>query len=95
MLVPSISCSYYPSRDFSATWQLPNLDDTCLSEESLYTDDGSESDDEDNGSGSESEDPTFILDESENINAARTLVSGVKYSDALIHLLSKLYKITY
>ena len=51
--------------DFPVLYPLANLNETCLSEESLYTDDSSDSNEGETGSGSESEDPTFVLDTSQ------------------------------
>lgn len=54
---------------------LPSLDATSLSEEDIYTDDSSESDDEGSTvSCSESEDPTFVLDTSQHITAGNNNV---------------------
>lgn len=53
-----------------------NLDDTGISEVELYTDDSSDSSEEDGESGSESDDPTFILDASQHVDADITLVSS-------------------
>ena len=69
------SYSSFPANSYPALHPLSSLDETCLSEEDLYTDDSSDSNGEDNGSGSESEDPTFVLDTSQNPDAHNTLVS--------------------
>lgn len=72
----SLHCSY---SDFSVLGQPAiypiNLDDTCISEEDSYTDDSSDSNEEDGESGSDSDDPTFILDTSQKVDADITQVS--------------------
>ena len=77
---PVFSYSSFPANSYPALHPLSSLDETCLSEEHLYTDDSSDSNGEDNGSGSESEDPTFILDTSQNPDAHNTLVSLYAFS---------------
>jgi hypothetical protein len=70
------SYSNYSVGDYPVLYPLANLDETCLSEEDLYTDDSSNSNKEDSGSGSESEDPTFVLNTSQMSFANNTQVSS-------------------
>ena len=50
-------------------------DETFLSEEDLYTDDSCDSNEGESDSGSESEDPTFVLDASQKLVTDNSLVS--------------------
>ena len=80
--------SYYSNTisDFSILYPLENVNETCLSEESLYTDDSSDSNEWGSGSGSESEDPTFVLDTSQKLGIGNAPILSTSCADRPAHV---------